>query len=67
MVQRRRHLAKAISYRILGSSVTAIVGWAYTGSIQLGLMLSAVDATVKIVGYYFHERIWYKIRWGIKN
>lgn len=66
MVERKRHLAKAITYRVFGSTATAVIAYVATGHAGIGAAVGVVDSLVKIGGYYIHERIWYRIRWGVK-
>ena len=65
MVERKRHLAKAITYRLLGSTVTAGIGYLVSGSFELGAALGVADTVLKTGLYYAHERIWYRIKWGV--
>lgn len=67
-VERKRHLAKAVTWRLIASTVTALI------ALLLGLPLKAVGAVffidlfLKFMLYYVHERLWYKhIKYGIKN
>jgi uncharacterized membrane protein len=67
-VSKSRHLAKAITWRVIASITTAIIAYAF------GLPPKAVggvfvaDLIIKFVLYYGHERIWYKfIKFGVKN
>lgn len=55
-----RHIAKAITYRILGTLTSFFVGWSITGSMELGLSIGIVDFVGKTVLYYIHERLWYR-------
>lgn len=67
MVGKRRHMAKAVSWRILGTLDTTILAWIITGSFELGAMIGGVEVITKTLLYYFHERVWYKhIKYGIK-
>ena len=66
MVERKRHLAKAMTYRVLGSAATAGIAFAATSSFEIGAAVGVADSVSKIVLYYIHERIWYRIRWGVK-
>jgi uncharacterized membrane protein len=58
MDNNKKSIAKAISWRIIGSIIAFLIGYflthdaAYAGGIALG------DAAFKFVLYYFHERIW---------
>lgn len=65
MVDRKRHLAKACTYRIFGSSVTAGVTFVLTGHIGASVAAGAADTVLKIFLYYIHERIWYRVKWGV--
>ncbi len=66
MVERKRHLAKAVTYRILGSVGTTIVAYAATGDARIGASIGVLDSVVKIGFYYVHERIWHRIQWGVR-
>ena len=66
MVQRKRHVMKAISWRILGTIDTIVIAGVLTGNWKLGLSIGGVEVFTKMVLYYFHERVWYKwIQFGI--
>ena len=68
MVERKRHVVKAISYRILSTLIGFMVLVIATGSIELGAMFSVAELLWKPVQYYVHERIWYRwIKYGIKK
>ena len=66
-IDKKRHLVKAITWRIVGSLDTLLITWAVTGELKLGAMVSGIETVNKIVLYYLHERAWYKINWGIKH
>ncbi|QIA08516.1 DUF2061 domain-containing protein [Draconibacterium halophilum] len=61
----RRHLAKAITWRIMASITTFIIGWIVTGSLDFGMAIGAADVLIKIVLYYLHERAWYHSNFGV--
>lgn len=61
-------MAKAISWRVVGTLDTTILAWIITGSIELGAMIGGVEIITKTLLYYFHERVWYShIKFGIKD
>jgi len=66
-VNKLRHIAKTATWRIIGTIDTMIVAWAVSGDPLLGLSIGGVEVFTKMVLYYFHERIWYKIDFGIKD
>ena len=68
MVAYKRHLAKTISWRVIGTLDTMIISWAVTGSWEWGLAIGGIEVVTKMVLYFFHERIWYKYsKFGVKN
>jgi uncharacterized membrane protein len=64
-VHRKRHLAKAITWRIIASAISFFLGWMITGDITAGLKIGAFDVVLKLVAYYAHERIWYRSKFGV--
>ena len=67
-VSAKRHLAKAVTWRIIASVTTGAIAWYF------GLPPGAVgavflaDLVIKFVMYYAHERLWYKhITYGVKT
>jgi uncharacterized membrane protein len=66
MVERRRHLAKAVTYRVLGTAGTAGAAYFASGDASLGLKVGLLDSLIKIGLYYLHERAWYRVRWGVR-
>lgn len=65
-VSYKRQIAKAITFRILGTIDTILVSWFITGSFEVGAILGGIEIFTKIVLYFFHERIWDKyIKYGL--
>tara|TARA_R110002072_G_scaffold116488_1_gene246985 strand:+ start:306 stop:512 length:207 start_codon:yes stop_codon:yes gene_type:complete len=68
MVSYKRHIAKTISWRIIGTLDTFILSWTITGSWKTGLAIGGVEIITKILLYFFHERLWYKFsKYGLKK
>jgi adenylylsulfate kinase len=59
-----RSIAKAISYRFLGSASTALIVYAVTGKLSVSAGAGAADALIKLGLYFVHERIWNHITYG---
>jgi uncharacterized membrane protein len=59
-----RSLAKAVSYRVLGSAGTALIVFIFSGNMPLSAGVGAIDMVLKIVLYFVHERIWNYIPYG---
>jgi uncharacterized membrane protein len=60
----RRSIAKAISYRVLGTVTTMTVTYGFSGSIKLAAAIGMTDTVFKIGAYFAHERLWNKIQFG---
>tara|TARA_R110000744_G_scaffold339464_1_gene444632 strand:- start:796 stop:1005 length:210 start_codon:yes stop_codon:yes gene_type:complete len=68
MVSYRRHIAKTISWRIIGTLDTMILSSIITGSWTIGLTIGGVEVITKMFLYFLHERAWYKFsKFGLKN
>lgn len=62
-----RSITKALTYRFWQSLNTFIISLIVTGKIDMAAAIVSIEVVVKIVVYFFHERIWTKIKWGVKN
>ena len=60
MVSYKRHIAKTLSWRIIGTLDTMIISWFVTGSWKWGLTIGGIEVFTKMVLYFLHERAWYK-------
>lgn len=67
LINRKRHLLKTITWRIIGTIDTMIVAWVISGDPLLGLSIGGVEVFSKMLLYYIHERLWYKSKFGIKK
>jgi uncharacterized membrane protein len=68
VVERKRHIAKTISYRIISTLIGFLLMWLISGSIKVGAAFGVVELVYKPIQYYLHERIWYKfIKYGLKK
>ncbi|GGD41132.1 DUF2061 domain-containing protein [Muriicola marianensis] len=61
----KRHLAKTITWRIVGTLDTIVLSWIITGNPLTGLKIGAAEVITKMLLYYLHERVWFNI--GIKE
>jgi len=68
IVERKRHIAKTISYRIVSTLIGFLLMWLISGSIKVGAAFGVAELVYKPIQYYIHERIWYKlIKYGLKK
>ncbi|WP_024770645.1 DUF2061 domain-containing protein [Aquimarina macrocephali] len=59
-----RSIAKAVSWRVVGTLDTLIVSYVLIGEIALATSIASIDFVTKMILYFFHERIWNRIKWG---
>jgi uncharacterized membrane protein len=55
-------MTKTMSFAAMHFSVAFGVTYALTGDVVVGGLVALVEPAVNTVGYYFHERIWERIR-----
>jgi len=61
---KKRHIAKTITWRIIGTLDTFIIGWIVTGNELIGASIGGLEIITKTILYYIHERAWYKSKYG---
>ena len=64
METQARSIAKALSYRILGSCLTGVLVYFFSGNLKVSFGVGAMDMIGKIGLYWLHERIWNLIPLG---
>jgi uncharacterized membrane protein len=62
-----RSLFKALTWRMTGSVDTFILSFIFTGSAKLSAAISGTELMTKLVLYYGHERIWARIKFGLRG
>ncbi|MBG91189.1 MAG: hypothetical protein CL521_05170 [Actinobacteria bacterium] len=66
MAERRiRSVIKTFSWRITATITTTIISYMITGKADLAFQIGAIEFFIKIGIGYAHERIWFKIPYGI--
>jgi len=60
----KRSICKSLSWRIFSFFLTIIIIFAYTKNIKQAIGVGAGIDILKMVLYYFHERLWNKVNYG---
>jgi len=55
------HLYKSLSYRILSICITFVISYILTGNLTIAGSIASIDAIIKFVVYFLHERAWGKV------
>jgi uncharacterized membrane protein len=63
----KRHVAKTITWRILGTFDTILLSWFITGNPLTGLKIGGLELCTKMLLYFLHERVWFKINFGLPH
>ena len=63
----KRHILKTITWRITGTIDTMILAWIISGNALMGLKIGFAEVITKMLFYYLHERVWYKINYGLEE
>jgi uncharacterized membrane protein len=61
----KRSIFKAISWRLIGTAAVLIISLVVTGSFALAGSIAITQLVTNTILYFFHERLWNKITWGI--
>jgi hypothetical protein len=64
---RRKAITKAITYRVWQSFNTFIIALIFTQKFETAAQIVSLEIIIKIVVYYWHERIWNKLDQKRKN
>ncbi len=67
MELKKRAFTKALTWQLIGFVVMTAINYAYIGDFQSGLGLSSLLTAVGLVSYYFHERLWSHLEWGLSD
>lgn len=61
---RIRHLAKAVTWRVIASGTTFLLAWFFfqddAKAVQKATSVAVAESVLKMALYYFHERAWYR-------
>lgn len=61
----RRTTTKTFTFRTIATLDTILLAWFFTGNVQTALSIGGLEIFTKLVLYFFHERIWARLPFGI--
>ncbi len=59
-----RSIVKTISWRFWATLTTVALVFLFIGKLEVALSIGAFEVVIKMIIYFFHERIWNKIKFG---
>ena len=63
----KRHIIKTFSWRFIGTLDTILFGWLLTTNPFVGIKIGVFETLSKMLLYFGHEKLWYKINYGLEN
>ncbi|WAT18196.1 DUF2061 domain-containing protein [Aurantiacibacter sp. MUD11] len=63
----RRTTIKTGLWRLIASLDTFALAWFFTGSVATAASIGGLEVFTKLVLYFFHERIWARLPFGLEN
>ena len=71
MDSRKRHIAKTITWRIIATSTTFILTMIFfredPNATSKATWVAMIETVLKMVIYYYHERIWFNFKVNLKS
>ena len=61
----KRHILKTFSWRAVGTLDTVLLSWIITGNPLTGLKIGVAEVITKMLLYFGHEKLWYRINFGL--
>lgn len=63
-----RSIIKGLTWRLVASFTILWITYFMTGEMNTALKVTGVEFVIKLLLYYFHERLWQKVpRGGVRN
>lgn len=63
---KKRSWAKSILWRVIGIFLLGYISYIITGNLKEMTMITLIFHGIRLIMYYYHERMWEKINWGKK-
>lgn len=63
----KRHVFKTFSWRFIGTIDTIILSWVISGNPFTGLKIGGAEVGTKMILYYLHEKLWYRVNFGLNR
>lgn len=62
-----RTTTKTATWRVIASLDTMLLAWFFTGNIGTAISIGGLEVITKLVLYFFHERAWAALPYGIDH
>ncbi len=63
----RRSVVKALTYRLVIMLLDFVTLYLFTRQVKVALGFMVVSNVYTTLAYFWHERMWARIRWGVSD
>ena len=67
IISKKRSLVKSVTSLVMATAATFLCIYFLTGEIVTATAGTILANSINFVMYYLHERVWIRIRWGVKE
>jgi len=60
----KRSVVKGITWRLIATTTTMVIVYIFFGRLDLAIAAGLLESILKVGLYWWHERVWHKVRWG---
>jgi uncharacterized membrane protein len=60
----KRSITKAVTWETFSTLATFGVAWVMFGEMGTCITFAAITFVMKLILFYFHERLWHQVHWG---
>ena len=64
---KKRSIAKSIVWRLICIIVSILTSYILTAKWDVAVAIGSIYNVITMILYYFHERTWNRIKWGISD
>ena len=57
-------MVKSITWRVIGIVLLGVIAYAITGDLAQMTVITILFHGIRLVLYYYHERVWERTSWG---
>jgi uncharacterized membrane protein len=64
---RKRSILKSVTWRLICIVVSILTSFLLTSKWDIAVAIGTVYNVITMIVYYFHERVWNRIKWGCEK
>jgi uncharacterized membrane protein len=64
---RKRSILKSVTWRLICIVVSILTSFLLTSKWDIAVAIGTVYNVITMIVYYFHERVWNRVKWGCEK